>query len=411
MSDFFDSKEIRSTERRNEDNLRALSRQIGSAKKLVPFYRKAFRGIDPAQINSLSDLSAIDVLRKSDLMSIQSIDAPLGELCPSNTKFDYFFQSPGPIYEAGTKAKDYWRMARFLFALGIGKNDILQNCFSYHFTPAGAMLESGAFALGASVFPAGTGNTEQQATAAASLGTTAYCGTPDYLLTILKKAKEMELDLSKLTKAAVSGGPLFPELRTEYQELGIRCLQAYATAELGLIAYETKPDEPMIVDEDVIVEIVTPGTGNPVKPGEVGEVLVTLLRSDFPLFRFATGDLSMIVEGESSCGRTNTRIAGWKGRADQATKVRGMFVRPEQVAKFQMKHAEILKVRIVVDLRNSTDVMTVKLEIENDSRKNTDYYTESIINSFKLKCELEIIDPGKLPNDGLVIEDLRPSVS
>ena len=268
-----------------------------------------------------------------------TVDSPFGDLSPLNKKFDYVFQSPGPIYEPGSKGKDWWRIGRFLYALGIGKNDILQNCFSYHFTPAGAMLESGAFALGASVFPAGTGNTEQQATAAASLGTTAYCGTPDYLLTILKKAKEMELDLSKLTKAAVSGGPLFPELRTEYQELGIRCLQAYATAELGLIAYETKPDEPMIVDEDVIVEIVTPGTGNPVKPGEVGEVLVTLLRSDFPLFRFATGDLSMIVEGESSCGRTNTRIAGWKGRADQATKVRGMFVRPEQVAKFQMKHA------------------------------------------------------------------------
>ncbi|MEE2773333.1 MAG: AMP-binding protein [Pseudomonadota bacterium] len=411
MSVFFDSREARSFEKRTEDNLRALSNQISIAKQTVPYYREAFAQIDTDQIKSLSDLTKLDVLRKSDLMSIQAENSPFGDLNPLNKKFDYVFQSPGPIYEPGSKGKDWWRIARFLYALGIGKNDILQNCFSYHFTPAGAMLESGALALGASVFPAGTGNTEQQAMAAAAFGTTAYCGTPEYLLTVLKKASELELDLSKLTKAAVSGGPLFPNVRAEYQERGIKCLQAYATAELGLIAYETEADEPMIVDEGVIVEVVTPGTGNPVKPGVIGEVLVTLLGSDFPLFRFATGDLSMIVPGESACGRTNTRIAGWRGRADQAAKVRGMFVRPEQVAKFQSKHPEVLKVRIVINLRNSTDVMTTKLEISSESRHSHDYYFNSIKDSLKLKTELEILDPETLPNDGLVIEDLRPSVS
>ncbi|MCP3878926.1 MAG: phenylacetate--CoA ligase, partial [Sulfitobacter sp.] len=283
------------------------------------------------------------------------------------------------------------------------EGDIVQNCFGYHLTPAGMIFESGARAVGAAVLPAGTGQTELQVIAARDIGTTAYAGTPDYLKIILEKADEMGVTLG-ITKAAVGGGALFPSLRDYYAERGITCLQSYATADLGNIAYESPAAEGMIVDENVIVEIVTPGTGTPVAPGEVGEVVVTTLNPDYPLIRFATGDLSAVLPGASPCGRTNMRIKGWMGRADQTTKIKGMFVRPEQVAALVAHHPEVTKARVVASRANEQDVMTVHLETTGD---DADSYGASVAALLKLKGEVVLAAPGSLPNDGLVIEDQR----
>ena len=294
-------------------------------------------------------------------------------------------------------------MGRFLHAAGIGAGDVVHNCFGYHLTPAGMIFESGARAVGATVLPAGTGQTELQVTAARDVGSTAYAGTPDYLKVILEKADAMGVEL-KITKAAVGGGALFPSLRAFYQERGITCLQSYATADLGNIAYESPAMEGLIVDEQVIVEIVTPGTGIPVAPGEVGEVVVTTLNPDYPLIRFATGDLSAVLEGESPCGRTNMRIKGWMGRADQTTKIKGMFVRPEQVAALVAQHEEIEKARVIASREGEADVMTVQIETAGEDK---DAYARSVADLLKLKGRVELVAPGSLPRDGLVIEDTR----
>jgi phenylacetate-CoA ligase len=294
-------------------------------------------------------------------------------------------------------------MGRFLHAAGIGAGDVVHNCFGYHLTPAGMIFESGARAVGATVLPAGTGQTELQVTAARDVGSTAYAGTPDYLKVILEKADAMGVTLN-ITKAAVGGGALFPSLRAFYQERGITCLQSYATADLGNIAYESPAMEGLIVDEQVIVEIVTPGTGIPVAPGEVGEVVVTTLNPDYPLIRFATGDLSAVLEGESPCGRTNMRIKGWMGRADQTTKIKGMFVRPEQVAALVAQHDEIEKARVIATREGEADVMTVQIETAGEDKER---YAQSVADLLKLKGRVELVAPGSLPRDGLVIEDTR----
>jgi phenylacetate-CoA ligase len=294
-------------------------------------------------------------------------------------------------------------MGRALFAAGIGKGDIVQNCFGYHLTPAGMMFENAARAVGAAVLPAGTGQTELQVRAAVDIGTTCYAGTPDYLRIILEKAEEMGERL-KITKATVSGGALFPSLRQSYADRGISCLQCYATADLGNIAYESAAMEGMIVDEGVIVEIVRPGTGDPVAPGEVGEVVVTTLNPDYPLIRFATGDLSAVMDGISPCGRTNMRIKGWMGRADQTTKIKGMFVRPEQVAAFVAAHAEISRARVVATREGEMDVMTVQIETEASDPARFD---SGIREALKMKGVIELVAPGSLPNDGKVIDDQR----
>jgi phenylacetate-CoA ligase len=294
-------------------------------------------------------------------------------------------------------------MGRFLHACGIGQGDIVQNCFGYHLTPAGMIFESGARAVGAAVLPAGTGQTELQVTAARDVGTTAYAGTPDYLKVILDKADEMGVTLN-ITKAAVGGGALFPAMRAAYQERGITCLQSYATADLGNIAYESDAMEGMIVDEGVIVEIVTPGTGNPVAEGEVGEVIVTTLNPDYPLIRFATGDMSAVLPGTSPCGRSNMRIKGWMGRADQTTKIKGMFVRPEQVAALVARHAEVGKARVIARREGDSDAMTVQIE---SAGGDADAYAASVAETLKLKGVVEVVAPGSLPKDGLVIEDQR----
>ena len=387
MTTHFDDLETRSPDQRAADQLAAL-------KALLPSH-----GIDP--LNDLSDLATLPVLRKSDLSQRQKNKPPFGGLPVSNLA--HVFQSPGPIYEPGGVSRDWWRMGRFLHAAGFGTTDIVQNCFGYHLTPAGMIFENGARTVGAVVLPAGTGQTELQVQAAHDLGVTAYAGTPDYLKVILEKADEMGVTLG-IVKAAVSGGALFPSLRDWYADRGISCLQCYATADVGHIAYETPAMEGMVIDEGVIVEIVTPGTGDPVAMGEVGEVLVTSLNADYPLVRFATGDLSAMMPGQSPCGRTNGRIKGWMGRADQTTKIKGMFVRPEQVAALVAKHAEIDRARIVASRDGEMDVMTVRIETR--SQDSAPFET-SIVEMLKLKGRVELVPPGALPRDGLVIEDVR----
>ena len=401
--DHYDKREIRSADERAKDISLELPEQIERAKSTG--LGALLREIEPKEIDSLEALASLPVLRKSKLGALQAENPPFGGLIAMGvSELDYVFQSPGPIYEPGRSSRDWWRVGRFLHACGIGKQDLVQNCFSYHMTPAGSIFENGARAVGATVFPAGVGNTELQAAAASNLGATAYAGTPDYLKTILEYADEAGLDLSQIKKAAVGGGALFPSVRAYYADRGIHCLQCYATADLGNIAYETVADEGLIVDEGVFVEIVTPGTGNPVPEGEIGEVLVTTLNEDYPLVRFATGDLSAVLTGTSPCGRTNMRIVGWKGRADQTTKIKGMFVHPEQVAQIVGKHAEVKKARIEVVRENEADAFVIKLETEADAPGR---YESTVQEILKLRGRIEICAPGSLPNDGKVIDDQR----
>jgi phenylacetate-CoA ligase len=400
---YFDALETRSSDERAADIAARLPEQIVRAKTL-PGYANSLADVDPASIRTVEDLATLPVLRKAELGKAQAADAPFGGFTTRPaTGFAHVFQSPGPIYEPGGVEHDWWRMGRFLHAAGIGKTDIVQNCFGYHLTPAGMIFESGARAVGATVLPAGTGQTELQVSAARDVGSTAYAGTPDYLKVILDKADELGVELA-ITKAVVGGGALFPSLRQSYMDRGISCLQSYATADLGNIAYESAAMEGMIVDEQVIVEIVTPGTGTPVAPGEVGEVVVTTLNPDYPLIRFATGDMSAFLEGQSPCGRTNIRIKGWMGRADQTTKIKGMFVRPEQVAQLVSKHDEIVKARVVAGREGEMDTMTVRIEATGGS---PDSYQSSVMDVLKLKAKIEVVEPGALPRDGLVIEDQR----
>ncbi len=399
----FDSLETRSPEARTADLAQALPRAISAALN-APGLAAHLGDVSPDAITSPEALAALPVLRKSALVEAQGAQPPFGGLnATALADFEHVFQSPGPIYEPGRTARDWWRLGRFLHASGIGRGDIVQNCFSYHLVPAGMMFENAARAVGATVLPAGTGQTELQVTAARDTGATAYAGTPDFLKIILEKADDMGVAL-KITKAVVGGGALFPSLRAFYAERGITCRQCYATADLGNIAYETDALDGMVVEEGVIVEIVRPGTGDPVPEGEVGEVVVTSLNPDYPLIRFATGDLSAVLEGPSPCGRTNMRIKGWMGRADQTTKIKGMFVRPEQVAALVARHDEIHRARVVATRSGEKDVMTVRIETR---AANPALYEETVLSTLKLRGQVELVPPGSLPNDGLVIEDLR----
>jgi len=405
MGKFFDNLETRSDTERATDISAQLPTQIKNAKENSSAFSEILKDVLPEDIKSIEDLPKLPVLRKSELVKLQSKNPPLGGLIVGDvSKLDQIFQSPGPIYEPGMTKHDWWRSGRALKAAGIGEGDIVQNCFSYHFTPAGMLSEQGILAVGATVFPAGTGQTELQARAAAEIGVTAYIGVPDFLQIILDKGQELGLDHSKIKKALVGGGPLFPKTRQAYKDRGILCLQNYGTADLGNVAYETIADAPMVVDEGVLIEIVTPGTGEPVAEGEIGEVLVTTLNPDYPLIRFATGDLSAIAPGKSDCGRTNSRIVGWRGRADQTTKIKGMFVRPEQVADLVARHSEIKKARVNVTRSDNNDVMTVLLEIESGSAGD---YESSVKEILKLKGNVQVVPPGDLPNDGKVIDDQR----
>ena len=403
MDRYYDALETRSADQRAADLAQALPRQIARAQAL-PGYAETLKHVDPQAITSVADLASLPVLRKSSLGKAQAAQPPFGgySVKPA-AQFAHIFQSPGPIYEPGGIDRDWWRIGRVLHAAGIGPGDIVQNCFGYHLTPAGMIFESGARAVGAAVLPAGTGQTELQVTAARDIGSTVYAGTPDYLKVILDKADEMGVQLA-ITKAAVGGGALFPSLRQDYKDRGILCLQSYATADLGNIAYESPAMEGMIADEHVVIEIVTPGTGDPVAPGEVGEVVVTTLNPDYPLIRFATGDLSAVMDGISPRGRTNMRIKGWMGRADQTAKIKGMFIRPEQVAALVAKHAEIVKARVIARREGDMDTMTVQVEAPGSDGSA---YARTVADVLKLKGVIEVVAPGSLPKDGLVIEDQR----
>ena len=396
---FYDDLETRSEDARAASLAECLPALLAHALTLPG--NAALTDFDLTNITSAEGLVRLPVLRKSELGAAQKLRPPFGGF--SGPDFEYAFQSPGPLYEPGRTSHDWWRFGRFLHATGIGVGDIVQNCFSYHLTPAGTMFENGARAVGAAVLPAGTGQTELQAQAAHDVGVTGYAGTPDYLKVILEKSDEMGLTLA-ISKAAVGGGALFPSLRQWYLDRGIACRQCYATADLGNVAYESAAMEGLILDEGVLVEIVTPGTGNPVPFGEVGEVLVTTLNPDYPLIRFATGDLSAFMEGSSPCGRSNLRIKGWMGRADQTTKIKGMFIRPEQVAAFVAKYPEVTRARVIASRAAESDVMVVKIE---GDVGGADAYATSIAETLKLRAQIEVVAIGTLPKDGVIIEDQR----
>jgi phenylacetate-CoA ligase len=409
MSAHFDTLETRDPEEREREQLARLPHQIAHAKANAPAFARVLAGIEPDAIATREALAHIPVTRKSELVELQKSNRPFGGLAATRWgDATRVFASPGPIYEPEGRAADYWRLARALYAAGFRRGDLVHNCFSYHFTPAGSMLETGAHALGCTVFAGGIGQSEQQVQAMAHLKPDGYVGTPSFLKIILDKADELGVELPSLTKALVSAEPFPPSLRDAWSARGIAGYQVYATADVGTIAYETPAREGLVVDEGVLVEIVRPGTGDPVAPGDVGEVVVTLLQNvDYPLIRFGTGDLSAILPGLSPCGRTNLRIKGWMGRADQTTKVKGMFVHPSQVAAIIRRHPEIVRGRLVVDNAEGTDQMMLHVEVPAHQSSRAEAIVASIRDVTKLRGEVVFHAPGELPNDGKVIDDRR----
>jgi phenylacetate-CoA ligase len=408
MSEFYDSLETREPEKRQQAQLQAVRTQIAHAKANTTAYAELLDGIDPGDIVDAKSYSKLPLTRKSELIKLQQDNRPLGGFSANNlSQFTHVFASPGPIYEPGFAVTDFWRLARSLYASGFRAGDLVHNSFSYHLTPAGMMLESGALALGCSLIPAGVGQTELQVQTIADLKPQAYVGTPSFLKIILEKADELKLDISSIKKALVSGEALPPPLREGFSQRGIRVQQCYATADLGLIAYESNAMEGLIIDEGVYLEIVRPGSGDLVEDGEVGEVVVTSLGQEYPMIRFATGDLSAIMPGTSPCGRTNQRIKGWMGRADQTAKVRGMFVHPEQVNKVIKRHPEITRARLVIDWIDQADAITLKCESNSRDESLVSAVATSIRDICKLRGKVELLSTDDLPNDGKVIDDIR----
>jgi phenylacetate-CoA ligase len=413
MAAHFDALETRDPEVREREQLRELARQIAHAKANAPAFARILAAVDPAAVTTRAALAKVPVTRKSELLEIQKASRPFGgfataQLRPGIEGPARVFASPGPIYEPEGRRADYWRIARALFAAGFRKGDLVHNCFSYHFTPAGSMFETGAHALGCTVFPGGVGQTEQQVQAIADLEPDGYVGTPSFLRIIVEKADEMGVKIASLSKALVSAEPFPASLRDALLARGLAGYQVYGSADLGNIAYETEARSGLVVDEGVLVEIVRPGTGDPVGPGEVGEVVVTTLtNADYPLIRFGTGDLSAVLPGASPCGRTNLRIKGWMGRADQTTKVKGLFVHPAQVAAVAARHPEIGRARLVVDTADGGDRMTLHVEIASNRSSNAEAIVASIRDVTKLRGEVAFHVPGELPNDGKVIDDVR----
>lgn len=409
----YDALETRSAAERETALLRALPGQIAHAQANAPGFGRILAAVDAAGVNSRDALARLPVTRKSDLGELQKQHPPLGGLNATPvSKLAKVFISPGPIYEPEGASPDWWRSARGLHAAGFRAGDLVINTFAYHFTPAGSMIESGALALGCTVVPTGIGQTEMQVAAIADLSISGYIGTPSFLKLIADKADELKVDISCLKRAMVGAEYLPPALRSAMGARGIQVLQCYATADLGLIAYEsTAPDgsvnEGMIIEEGLLIEIVRPGTGDPVAPGEVGEVVVTTFNQDYPLVRFCTGDLSAILPGVSPCGRTNVRIRGWMGRADQSTKVRAMFVTAKQVAEIARRHAEIVKARLVIEGEVGSDSMTLKCEVSGPTEGLEKAIVASIRDVTKLRGEVAFVAAGSLPNDGKVIDDLR----
>src|SRR5262245_7807939 len=409
MREHYDSLETRDPGERERSLLAALPGQIAHAKQNAPGWARILAGVDPGAVSDRAALAKLPVTRKSDLVALQKAERPFGGLNAAGAaRMGRIFVSPGPIYDPGGGGPDWWRTARALFAAGFRSGDVALNTFAYHFTPAGARLESGATALGCAVVPAGVGQTEMQVSTIADLRSNAYIGTPSFLKLIVEKADELGADIACLKKAAVGAEYLAPALRKAMGERGISVLQSYASADLGLIAYESEALEGMILDEGLILEIVRVGTGETLPPGEVGEVVITTLNQDYPLIRFGTGDLSAVLPGVSSCGRTNTRIRGWMGRADQATKVKGMFVHPSQVGEAAKRHGEIIRARLVVDNPGGSDRMTLRCEVRGAPAAGlAQAIADTLRSTTKLRAEVAFVRPGELPNDGKVIEDTR----
>ncbi len=412
MNDYYDALEVRDAAQRETEQFGLLREQLRYAKTQTPAYTVLLKEVDPDVVGDRDALAKLPVTRKSELAQAQAKTPPLGGYCGlSGRTLPRVFASPGAIFEPQGNTPDFWRTARALYAAGCREGDLVYNTFSYHFTPAGFMLEGGAHALGCTVFPAGTGQSELQVQALAHLRPRVYIGTPSFLKILLDKAVDMDVDVSSIEVGLVSGEALPGTLREELSEKGVDVLQAYATADVGLIAYESPTREGLILDEGVLVEIVRPGTGDPVAPGEVGEVLVTVLQPGYPLIRFATGDLSAFMEGASPCGRTNRRIKGWLGRADQTAKVRGMFVHPPQVATVTSRHPEVARARLVIERTDNADAMTLRCELTNssvDQQGLAEQISVSIRDVCKLRGEVAFPEQGTLPNDGKVIDDQRP---
>jgi len=408
ITEFYDALETRDPEQRERALMSRLPELVAHARARAPAWAELYRDIDPAAISSREALAGLPVLRKSELLERQKAARPFGGFAATGWgEALRVFASPGPLYEPEGARRDYWRLARALHAAGFRHGDLIHNCFSYHFTPAGSMLETAAHALGCTVFPGGVGQTEQQVQAIVDLKPSGYVGTPSFLKIILEKADETGADVASLAKALVSGEAFPPSLRDGLRGRGIEGYQAYATADLGLIAYETAAREGLVLDEAVILEIVRPGTGDPLPDGEVGEVVVTAFNPDYPLIRFGTGDLSAVLPGASPCGRTNTRIRGWLGRADQTTKVKGMFVHPSQVAEIVRRHSQIVRARLVVDNPDGADRMILRCEAAEGGAALAEAVAASVREATKLRGEVAFCAPGSLPNDGKVIEDVR----
>jgi len=414
MTDFFDALETRDPAVREAALLAALPMQVAHARLASAAFADILKDVNPAEITSRAALAALPVTRKHELLELQ-----LKSRSAKGNVFGGFsaeafgirmprvFASPGPIYEPEGSAKDYWRMARAIFAAGFRPGDLIHNSFSYHFVPAGSMMETGAHALGCTVFPGGTGQTEQQVQAMAELKPAGYIGTPSFLKIILEKALEMGVALPSVTKAMFGGEAYPPSLRDWFTAHGVAGYQCYASADVGSMAYETSARAGLVVDEGVLLEIVRPGTGDTVADGEVGEVVVTTLNPTYPLIRFGTGDLSAVLPGACPTGRTNTRIKGWLGRADQTTKIRGMFVHPGQVDSIVKRFPEVSRARLVVTGEMANDAMTLKVEVPGENAGLADRLTEAIREVTKLRGQVELVQMGSLPNDGKVIEDAR----
>jgi phenylacetate-CoA ligase len=414
MNKYFDTLETRDAETREAALLAALPKQIAHAKQSSTAFAALLADVNPAEVTSREALAKLPVIRKSELQERQqAARAAGGNVFGGFSAIGYgaamprVFASPGPIYEPEGTAKDYWRMARAIYAAGFRPGELIHNSFSYHFVPAGSMMETGAHAMGCTVFPGGTGQTEQQVQAMRELQPAGYIGTPSFLKIIVEKAEELGLTIPSVKKAMFGGEAYPPSLRDWFTAHGIAGYQCYATADLGLIAYETESREGLVLDEGVIVEIVRPGTGDPVAEGEVGELVVTTLNRDYPLIRFGTGDLSAVLHGNCPTGRTNTRIKGWMGRADQTTKIRGMFVHPKQVDDIVKRFPELSRARLVVSGEMANDVMTLKVESGAPAEGLAARIGEAIRDVTKLRGQVEVLAPGALPNDGKVIDDIR----
>ncbi len=405
---FYDALETRKPEEREENLFRALPGLVTRARDSAPAFGTLYGDVEPSTVNSRQALGALPVFRKSGLAELQKRAPPFGGLAAVGANVARLFTSPGGIFEPEGRRPDYWRIARALFAAGVRAQDVVHCSFSYHLTPAGSMVETAAHALGCAVIPGGTAPVDHQLAAMAHFGATAYGGTPSFLKVLLDKAAEGGVDVSRLKRASVSAEPFPASLRTLFAERGVLGLQWYATADAGLIAYESEGGDGLILDESVILEIVRPGTNTPLPEREVGEVVVTVLNPDYPLLRFGTGDLSAILPGTSPCGRTNVRLRGWLGRADQRTKVKGLFVDPSQLAEVCKRHPEVKRARLVVTRADELDRMTLRCEVE---AGGADGLSEALGRTLRevtlVKGEVELVAPGTLPNDGKVVEDTR----